>query len=105
MDPLFGSEIRAGVLEQLASTPTPQSAYRIAQSVGGQPIQVLRILKSLGDVAERTTEGWVLSNDLLRSFLRERIARREDIARREKDAILVQSGLRPSWEYGRRKPR
>jgi hypothetical protein len=101
MDPLFGSETRARVLDQLASTPRPQSAYRIAKVVGSQPIQVLRVLKGLGEYATRSDLGWVLKDESLRRFLRERRALREEARRREKDEILVRFGLKPSTSHGR----
>lgn len=101
MDPLFGSETRARVLEQLATTPRPQSAYRIAQSIGAEPIQVLKVLKQLSGLTERTTAGWVLANDLLRGFLRDRSDSESQRIRREKDEILVRLGAKPSWEYER----
>ena len=105
MDSLFGSETRAGVLEQLATTPRPQSAYRIARSIGAQPIQVLKVLKQLSGLTERTTAGWVLSDNLLRNFLRARSDAEAQRIRREKDEILVRLGARPSWEYERARVR
>jgi hypothetical protein len=102
MDPLFGSETRARVLEQLALTPRPQSAYRIAKAIGAEPIQVLRILKRLREVADHAPAGWMLTDERLRRFLRERSARHARRRRSEKDALLVHLGLRPSLEYGRR---
>lgn len=99
MDPLFGSETRARVLEQLASTSRPQSAYRIARAVGAEPIQVLRILRGLSEFTLRTSSGWRLSNDLLRDFLRDRVRREERRVREEKDQLLVRFGMRPSSEY------
>ena len=101
MDALFGSEIRARVLEQLATTPRSQSAYRIARAVGAEPIQVLKILKGLEGLTEHTAAGWVLTNELLRRFLRDRLARDEARIRREKDALLVRFGMKPSWGHGR----
>lgn len=101
MDPLFGSETRARVLEQLATTPLPQSAYRIAHAVGAQPIQVLKILKQLGDLAEHSDKGWVLTSVQLRRFLRERLSRDAERIREEKDELLVRMGMKPSWEHGR----
>ena len=101
MDPLFGSEVRARILEQLATTPRPQSAYRIARAIGAEPIQVLRILKGLRGLIEQSSEGWVLTNDLLRSFLRDRMRRHAEDVRSEKDELLVRFGLKPSFEHGR----
>jgi len=101
MDPLFGSETRALVLDQLAITPRPQSAYRIAKVVGAQPIQVLRILKELSDYAAHSDLGWVLKDESLRRFLRERSTHRAEVSRREKDEILVRFGMKPSTSYGR----
>lgn len=100
MDPLFGSETRARVLEQLAATPLAQSAYRVARAVGAEPIQVTRILKSLEGLTEHSVDGWVLTNELLRDFLRDRLARREARVRAEKDQLLVHFGLKPSSRYG-----
>lgn len=101
MDPLFGSETRALVLDQLASTPRPQSAYRIARTVGAQPIQVLRILKGLSEYAVHSDIGWVLKDESLRRFLRERLAYRELVRRNEKDEILIRFGMKPSTSYER----
>ena len=101
MDPLFGSETRARVLEQLAATPRAQSAYRIARAIGAEPIQVLKILKALPGLTERSAAGWRLTNDLLRDFLRDRVDREAGRVRREKDELLVHLGMKPSWEYGR----
>ncbi len=103
MDPLFGSETRARVLEHLASTPRAQSAYRVARAIGAEPIQVTRILKSLEGpegLAGHSAEGWVLTNELLRDFLRERLALRQARVRAEKDEFLVQLGSKPSSKYG-----
>ena len=105
MDPLFGSAIRARVLEQLARTPRPQSAYRIARAVGAEPIQVLKILRGLDDLTEHSAAGWVLTNRQLRDFLRVRLARDEARTRQEKDELLVHFGMIPSWEHGRRQVR
>lgn len=101
MDPLFGSETRARVLEQLATTPRPQSAYRIARAIGAEPIQVLRILKGLNDLTEQSSAGWMLTNKSLRHFLQDRLDRQEERTRREKDELLVHLGMKPSWEHGR----
>lgn len=101
MDPLFGSETRAGVLEQLATTPRPQSAYRIAQSIGAEPIQVLKILKRLGDLTEHSAAGWVLTNELLRRFLYDRLIRDEAQIRREKDELLIHFQMKPRSGHGR----
>ena len=101
MDPLFGSETRAHVLEQLATTPRPQSAYRIARAVGAEPIQVLRVLKELKGLTGQSSEGWLLTNDLLREFLRDRLRRKVEQIRREKDEILVSIRMKPSLEHGR----
>lgn len=105
MDPVFGSETRARVLEQLALTPKPQTAYRIAKATGAQPIQVLRILKGLGDVTQHTPAGWVIIDDNLRRFVRERSARQARERRSEKDELLVRFGLHPSFEHERRRVR
>jgi hypothetical protein len=105
MDPLFGSKTRALVLDQLAITPRPQSAYRIAKAVGAQPIQVLRILKELSDYVTHTDMGWVLRDESLRRFLRERVAYREEVSRKEKDEILARFGKKPSTSYGRQRVR
>lgn len=101
MDPLFGSETRARVLEQLATTSLPQSAYRIARAIGAEPIQVLRILRQMDDFVERSPSGWVLSNRPLREFLRDRMDRDAARIRKEKDQFLVRFGLRPSSGYAK----
>jgi hypothetical protein len=100
MDPLFGSEIRARVLDQLATTPHSQSAYRIARTIGAEPIQVLKILKELEGLTEHSPAGWVLTNQLLRAFVRDRKARDEARIRQEKDELLIHFGMKPSWEHG-----
>jgi hypothetical protein len=105
MDPLFGSETRALVLDQLATNPRPQSAYRIAKAVGAQPIQVLRILKNLGEYVVHSDHGWLLEDESLRCFLRDKSAQREVVSRREKDEILVRLGMKPSTSYGRQRAR
>ncbi len=103
MDTLFGSKVRAGALETLASTSKPLTAYRVAKVIGAQPIQVLTILKSLQpDVVRRTDEGWVLNNDALRRFLRDEVTQREAEVRTEKDELLTRLGLRPRFGRGRR---
>ncbi|MGD0719083.1 MAG: hypothetical protein ABSA15_05860 [Thermoplasmata archaeon] len=100
---LFGSRVRAGALETLASTSKPLTAYRVAKVIGAQPIQVLTILKTLEpDLVQRTEEGWVLKSDSLRHFLREELGRREMERRTEKDELLTRLRLRPRRERGRR---
>jgi hypothetical protein len=101
VDPLFGSETRARVLEQLASTPRAQSAYRIGRAIGAEPIQVLRILKQLTGLTEHSVEGWVLTNELLRRFLRDRATRDAGKIRLEKDELLRSLGLKPSRDHER----
>ncbi len=105
MDPLFGSETRAHVLEQLALTSIPQSAYGVARGIGAEPIQVLHILKSLGEVVERTPAGWVLTDEQLRRFVRERWHRQAEDRRLEKDELLIRFGMKPSFRHGRRRLR
>jgi len=95
VDPVFGSETRARVLEQLAAAPGPQSAYRIAKAVGAEPTQVIAILRKLTGLTERSNEGWVLVDDDLRRFVRARLARREQEIRGEKNELLVRFGLKP----------
>lgn len=102
MDSLFGSETRGRVLEQLVQNPLPQTAYRIAKAVGAEPIQVLKILKSLTPLTEHSVEGWILTDESLRRFLRNRSAHREDEIRREKDVLLVRYGMKPNVDHGRR---
>ena len=98
---LFGSRVRAEVLEALASTPRPLSAYRVARATGAQPIQVLSILKSLEPhLVRHAPNGWVLTSDPLRRFLRDEISRREADRRAEKDELLVQLGLKPRLGHG-----
>jgi hypothetical protein len=101
VDPLFGSKTRALVLEQLAVTPRPQSAYRIAKVVGAQPIQVLQIMKNLDEYVAHSERGWVLKDESLRRFLRERLTHREEVSRKEKDEILLRFGMKPSTSHGR----
>lgn len=105
MDPLFGSETRGRVLEQLASSGRPQSAYGIALAVGAEPIQVIGILRRLGDHTRRSKQGWELVDEDLRRFLRARISRRERQLRTEKDEILVRYGLKARKPHGRRRAR
>lgn len=94
MDPLFGSETRARVLDQLAISPRPLSAYRIAKSIGAEPIQVLRILRRLEGYTEFTANGWRMADDGLRRFLRARRDQRDEKIRHEKDELLRKFGLR-----------
>lgn len=105
MDPLFGSETRARLLEQLALSPRPQSAYFVARVIGAEPIQVLRILKSLDGIAARSRDGWVLEDELLRKFLVQRSHQAAEERRAEKDELLIRHGLRPSLEHPRESPR
>jgi hypothetical protein len=96
---LFGSRVRAGTLETLASTSKPLTAYR----VGAQPIQVLSILKSLGpEVVRHSPEGWLLANDDLRRFLRGELARLEVARRAEKDKLLTGLGMVTRHSHGHR---
>lgn len=100
---LFGGRVRARALETLALTSAPLSAYRVAKVIGAQPIQVLNVLKTLDPALVRhTPRGWLLTNDLLRQFLREAIAQRDRRVRLEKDNLLVKLGLKPSLEHGPR---
>jgi len=99
---LFGSRVRAGTLETLASTSKPLTAYRLAKLIEAEPIQVLTILKSLGPgLVRRSGTGWVMTNDSLRRFLREEVGRREAERRAEKDELQVRFGLRPRAANGR----
>ncbi len=99
---LFGSRVRAETLETLAATSKPLSAYRLAKIVGAEPIQVLSILKSLDpDLVRHTSDGWVLTDDALRGFLRQALARRESERRSEKDELLIQLGFKPRAPHGR----
>lgn len=98
---LFGSRVRAEVLVALAATSKPQSAYRLAKAVEAQPIQVLTILKKLVPLVERTPEGWLLRDDLLRPFLANALSVRDRLRRDEKDDLLRQLGRRPSEGLGR----
>lgn|SRR5487761_466555 len=100
---LFGSKVRAGTLETLASTSKRLTAYRVAKVIEAQPIQVLTILKSLEpDVVQHTEEGWALKSDLLRRFLRDGLDRREKERRIEKDELLIRLGMKPRRQHGRR---
>ena len=98
---LFGSRVRAGTLETLAATSKPLIAYRVAKLIGAQPIQVLNILKSLEpELVRHATDGWVLTSDSLRRYLRDEMERRESERRAEKDDLLVRLGLRPRAGHG-----
>ena len=105
MDPLFGSETRARLLEQLAMVPRPQTAYRLARVIEAEPIQVTRILRSLRGFVEQRRDGWFLVDDHLRGFLLERSHRAADLRRAEKDELLSRFGMRTSYEYRRSHPR
>lgn len=98
---LFGSRVRAEILLALASTPAPQSGYRLARAVGAQPIQVLTILRNLEPDVKRGPAGWTLQDEGLRIYLRGQLALRDRSRREEKDALLVGLGLRPSTSHGR----
>ncbi len=103
MSNLFGSTVRAGVLETLAHTSAPLSGYRVARTIGAEPIQVLTILKALGpDLVQHTPQGWILVDDRLRLFLRARLRRDEAAHRSEKDALLVELGMTARRPRGRR---
>ena len=97
---LFGGRVRADALETLALTSKPLTAYRVAKVIRAQPIQVLNVLKSLGpDVVRHSDEGWLLTSDSLRRFLRESSAQREAELRREKDGLLTQLAMRPRAKH------
>lgn len=99
---LFGSRVRAEVLETLASTSKPLTAYRLAKVAGAEPIQVGRILKSLEpELVRSSAGGWVLVNEPLRLFLRGLVALREAETRAEKDELLVQLGMKARRRHGR----
>jgi hypothetical protein len=99
---LFGSRVRAAALETLASTSKPLTAYRVAKVIGAQPIQVLTNLRSLEpELVRHTHEGWIMTSDLLRQFLRERLEREEGERRTEKDEILVRLKMSPRKGHGR----
>lgn len=98
---LFGSRVRAEILLALAATPRPQSAYRLAQTAEAQPIQVLTILKELGPTVRRSPEGWSLQDPHLRQFLLGETRRRDLERRNEKDALLIELGLKPASGRGR----
>jgi hypothetical protein len=99
---LFGSRVRAGVLETLAGTSKPLSAYRVAKAIGAQPIQVLTILKALRpEVVRHDERGWQLVNEPLRRFFRDRQSRREAERRLEKDELLMRLGKRARADRGR----
>lgn len=99
---LFGSSVRASALETLSATSAPLSAYRVAKVIGAQPIQVLTIFRALQpDVVRRSPEGWTLTNDTLRRFLRDELHRKEAERRAEKDSLLARHGMRPRSRHGR----
>ncbi len=100
---LFGSRVRAAALETLASTSKPLTAYRVAKVIGAQPIQVLTSLKSLQpEIVRHTGEGWIMTNDLLRQFLREGLEREEAERRIEKDELLTRLEMRARKGHGPR---
>jgi hypothetical protein len=101
LERLFGGRVRAETLETLAGTSRPLSAYHVAKVIEAQPIQVLTVLKSLEPgIVTHSLDGWVLSNELLRQFLRQELASREAARRSEKDEILVRHGLKPRLAHG-----
>ena len=101
LDHLFGGRVRAETLETLAATSKPLSAYHVGKAINAQPIQVLTILKSLEPgIVRHTQDGWFLSNELLRQFLRQELSSREAGWRSEKDEILTRHRLRPRPRYG-----
>lgn len=101
LERLFGSRVRAEILLALASTPEPQTAYRLARAAEAQPIHVLTILRKLGPGVARGPEGWTLQDESLRRFLRGQLGLRDQSRRDEKDALLNELGLRPSTGHGR----
>ena len=99
---LFGGRVRAEAIETLALTSKPLTAYRISKIIEAEPIQVSTTLKGLGpSIVRHTDQGWVLVSDSLRLFLREAASRREAELRREKDELLVKSGMKPRPVRGR----
>lgn len=77
---LLGSATRAATLGALANARFPLTAYRVAQMTGAQPIKVIAELRRLqegGFVEPSTTpgekRGWILTDQLLRAFLRRRV--------------------------------
>ncbi|MCI4318698.1 MAG: hypothetical protein L3K23_01005 [Thermoplasmata archaeon] len=99
---LFGGRVRAETLETLASTSKPLSAYHLAKVIGAQPIQVLGILKALPPgLVRHTHNGWSLTNDHLRHFIRDELRREELEHRQEKDELLIGLGFRPRRAHGR----
>jgi hypothetical protein len=99
---LFGGRVRAETMETLALTSRPLTAYRVANVIGAEPIQVLTTLKSLGpEIVRHTDAGWVLVSDALRLYLRETCSRRESELRQEKDELLVGLGRKPRSTRGR----
>jgi DNA-binding IclR family transcriptional regulator len=98
MDPLFGSETRARLLEELARAPRPKSGYWLARVIGAEPIQVTRILKQLRGFVEHTEKGWRLTDESLRRFLLDRSRREMAVRREEKDELLIRFGRKPRYE-------
>jgi len=101
MERLFGGRVRAETLETLAATSKPLSAYHVAKAIGAQPIQVLTVLKSLDPgIVGHSQDGWVLSNELLRQFLRQELSSRDAARRAEKDEIMIRRGLKRRLTHG-----
>jgi glycerol-3-phosphate cytidylyltransferase-like family protein len=98
---LFGGRVRAEALETLAGTSKPLSAYHVAKVIEAQPIQVLTVLKALEpDIVHHSHDGWILSNEILRQFLRDELSSREAARRSEKDEILGRHSLKPRSKDG-----
>jgi hypothetical protein len=110
---LFGGRTRASILEVLASSSRPMSAYRIAKVVGTETVRVSTVLRQLDGLVTRSEDGWYLSDVALRDFIRSRTfpvlrsgppnrylraAVRELRRPPQKDVILAKYGARTSLE-------
>ena len=110
---LFGGRTRASILEALASSSRPMSAYRIARVVGTETVRVSTVLRQLESLVTQSEDGWTLTDVTLREFIRSRtfsVLRsgppnrylREAVKglRRspQKDALLAKYGARTSRE-------
>lgn len=113
---LFGGRTRAEALRLLATSSRPLSIYRIAKTIGAEPIQVSAVLRKLDGFVARTNDGWSLVNPALRQLLRDQYrlrppdwkpnkafleATRSLEREPEKDRVLLKYGLRTADEARR----
>lgn len=113
---LFGGRTRAEALQLLATSSRPISSYRIAKTIGAEPVQVTTVLRNLTGFVNRTDDGWSLVDPMLRQLLRNQLklrpsnwkpnkafleATRSLRREPEKDQVLLKYKLRTAGEARR----